>query len=163
MSRAFTHIDRYGKAVMVNVQHKAPSLRVAVAQCIVKTPPHVFNAVVDKKIEKGDIFTVAKMAGISGAKQTSSLIPLCHPLPVDFIDVEITPEKYTSRFFIKSRVVSFSKTGVEMEALMSASIAGLTFYDMCKALSHEIVLSDIMLLEKMGGKTKYIRKEVKDM
>ena len=149
----FTHLNKAGQAIMVNVQKKLPTVRSAVAQCVIKTPPNVFNAVLDKKIEKGDIYSVIKVAGINGAKQTSNLIPLCHQLNLDCVSLEITPNKRENSFLIKSKVYTESKTGVEMEALSAVTIAGLTFYDMCKALSHDIILTDIKMLEKHGGKS----------
>ena len=148
----FTHLNKAGQAIMVNVQKKLPTVRSAVAQCVIKTPPNVFNAVLDKKIEKGDIYSVIKVAGINGAKQTSNLIPLCHQLNLDCVSLEITPNKRENSFLIKSKVYTESKTGVEMEALSAVTIAGLTFYDMCKALSQDIILTDIKMLEKHGGK-----------
>ena len=150
---SFTHLNKHGKAVMVNVQQKLPSFRTAVAQCIVKTPVNVFKAVMDEKIEKGDIYSIMKVAGINGAKQTSNLIPLCHQLNMDCVSLEITPNERDYSFLIKSKVTCEGKTGVEMEALSAVTIAGLTFYDMCKALSHDIVLTDIKMLEKHGGKS----------
>lgn len=149
----FTHLNKAGQAIMVNVQKKLPSVRSAVAQCVIKTPSNVFNAVLDKKIEKGDIYSIIKVAGINGAKQTSNLIPLCHQLNLDCVSLEITPNKRENSFLIKSKVYTESKTGVEMEALSAVTIAGLTFYDMCKALSHDIILTDIKMLEKHGGKS----------
>ena len=150
---SFTHLNKAGQAIMVNVQQKLPTFRTAVAQCIVKTPANVFEAVLDKKIAKGDIYSVIKVAGINGAKQTSNLIPLCHQLNMDCVVLEITPNKRDYSFLIKSRVTCEGKTGVEMEALSAVTIAGLTFYDMCKALSHDIILTDIKMLEKHGGKS----------
>lgn len=106
----------------------------------------------DKKIEKGDIYSVIKVAGINSAKQTSNLIPLFHKLNLDCVSLEITPNKREYSFLIKSKVYTESKTGVEMEALSAVTIAGLTFYDMCKALSQDIILTDIKMLEKYGSK-----------
>ena len=151
--KIFSHINKSGQAVMVNVQKKIPTIRTALAQCIIKTPPNVFQAVIDKKIQKGDIYSVIKIAGINGAKQTSNLIPLCHQLSMDCISIDITPIKKNHSFLIKSIVTTESKTGVEMEALSAVSIAGLTFYDMCKALSHDITITEIKILEKHGGKS----------
>ena len=150
---SFTHLNKSGQAIMVNVQHKLPSIRTAVAQCIVKTPSNVFEAILNKKIAKGDIFSIIKVAGINGAKQTSNLIPLCHQVNMDCVSLDITPNKKDYSFLIKSRVTCESKTGVEMEALSAVTIAGLTFYDMCKAISHDIILTDIKMLEKHGGKS----------
>ena len=149
----FTHLNKAGQAAMVNVQQKLPTFRTAVAQCVVKTPVSVFKAVIDKKIAKGDIYSVIKVAGINGAKQTSNLIPLCHQLNMDCVSLEITPNKRDYSFLINSRVTYEGKTGVEMEALSAVTIAGLTFYDMCKALSNDIILTDIKMVEKHGGKS----------
>ena len=155
---SFTHLNKAGQAIMVNIQQKLPTLRTAVAQCIVKTPANVFEAVLDKKIAKGDIYSVIKIAGINGAKQTSNLIPLCHQLNMDCVSLDIIPYRKDYSFLIKSRVTCDAKTGVEMEALSAVTIAGLTFYDMCKALSHDILLTDIKVLEKHGGKSgSYIK------
>ena len=153
----FTHLNISGEAIMVNVSKKVPTLRTAIAQCVVKTPINVFQAIMDKNIKKGDIFCVSKIAGINGAKQTANLIPLCHPLSMDSIDISIDIQREDSSFIIKSKVITEGKTGIEMEALTAVTIAGLTFYDMCKALSHDIVLTDIKLLEKYGGKSDYMK------
>lgn len=140
---------------MVDVSSKVPTEREAIAEVFVKLSTEAFKAVVDNKMKKGDVLSVAQVAGIMGAKQTSNLIPLCHPLSLSKVDVqlELIPEERSIR--IQTRAKTTSTTGVEMEALMAASVAALTIYDMCKAVDHKILVTNLRLLKKTGGKSDY--------
>jgi len=143
---------------MVDVSHKVPTTRIAEAAATVKLSKEAFAAVLANNIKKGDVLSVAQIAGILGAKQTSSLIPLCHPLPLSKVDVQLSVDEPTKSIKIKTLAKTIAVTGVEMEALMAASIAALTIYDMCKAIDHHIVISDIHLLKKTGGKSDFCAK-----
>jgi len=149
-----SHVNKAGKAVMVNIQYKRSTVRTAIAQCIIKAPANVYKAVLENSVKKGDVLAISRFAGIMGAKNTSNLIPLCHQINLDSINVDIKENK-VNEFLITSKVVSEYKTGVEMEALTAVTIAGLTFYDMCKGISKEIQISDIKLIKKTGGKSDY--------
>lgn len=152
----FSHLDEKGKATMVDVGKKAPTNRVARAQAKVHLPHEVmkhFNGQ-DVETKKGGVFQTAILAGIMGAKKTSELIPLCHPLALDNCTVDIEVEGAHILKIITEASIE-SKTGVEMEALTAASVAALTVYDMCKGLSHDIIIQEIKLLSKSGGKSDY--------
>lgn len=138
---------------MVDVGQKNVSTRVAVARSLLRISPELKDILVQGDLKKGDAISVAKTAGILAAKQTGNLIPMCHPLPVDFvgIDIELKEDENTVR--IEAKVSTTAKTGVEMEALMAASIAGLTFYDMCKAVDKRIKIEKTGLYTKTGGKS----------
>ena len=156
--KTFTHLDKKGKASMVDVSDKQITHRVAIAQSIVVLPDEVLEKLIDEDIQtkKGSVFQTAIIAGIMAAKKTGDLIPLCHPLGMDNckIDIEINEQK--ELVIICSANVT-AKTGIEMEALMGATIAALTVYDMCKGLSHNIVIKEIKLLKKAGGKNDFER------
>jgi cyclic pyranopterin phosphate synthase len=154
----FTHIDEKGKATMVDVSEKIISPRVAVARSIVVLPDEVlakFNEG-DIQTKKGSVFQTAIIAGIMAAKKTGELIPLCHPLGLENckIDIHLNEQR---ELIIDCTASITAKTGVEMEALVGASIAALTVYDMCKALSHDIVIKETRLIEKTGGKNDFKR------
>jgi len=155
-----SHVNKAGKAIMVNVQNKKPSIRKATAQCIIKVPDNVYRAVLENTVKKGDVIGVARLAGIMGAKKTSELIPLCHQINLNSVEITIESEK-KNEFSILSEVNAYDKTGVEMEALVAANITALTFYDMCKALSQNIIISELRLIEKRGGKSNYVLNEFK--
>ena len=138
---------------MVDVTAKAETIRRAKAQGIVKMDLLTLDLIEKGKIAKGNVLTTAKIAGIMAAKKTSELIPLCHPLGITGIDVNLNIDRKNSQIVIESQVQITGKTGVEMEALTAVSIAALTIYDMCKAVNKKIVIGDIMLLEKSGGKS----------
>ena len=142
---------------MVNVGEKPVTKRTAHAVAIVSLPGELAALVHDGEIatKKGPIFQTAILAGVMGAKKTSELIPLCHPLVLDDCQIEIEPDAVRGEIAIHCRVQTHARTGVEMEAITGASIAALTFYDMAKALTHAIVIKDIRLLEKTGGKRDY--------
>ena len=147
-----THLDAQGRANMVDVTDKAVTAREAVAQAVVRMLPQTLQMIVDGDHPKGDVFAVARIAGIQAAKKTSDLIPLCHPLMLSSVKVELNPEG-TDRVRIVARCKLSGQTGVEMEALTAASIAALTIYDMCKAVDRAMVIENIQLLEKLGGKS----------
>jgi len=149
----FTHVDAEGKVRMVDVTEKDRSLRTAVAQGAIQMKPDTFDRIRHRTARKGNVLEIARIAGIMAAKQTSSLIPMCHPLNVSHIRVDFYPEPDTSRIRIEAEVRIFDRTGVEMEALTAVSVAALTIYDMCKSYDRGMVISDISLLEKSGGKS----------
>ena len=153
-----SHYDRRGKARMVDVTAKSFSHRTAVAHAFVKMSPRVLDAVRKLKNPKGDPFEVARIAGIAAAKRTSEWIPLCHPLPLTHIDVH--PTLCKNGVEIRTQVTASAQTGVEMEALVAASAAALTIYDMCKALDKGIEISELFLLEKTGGKSGDFHRQV---
>ncbi len=154
----FSHLDKKGDAVMVDVGGKEITKRTATARSIVKLPPEVFAELSAQDIvtKKGSVFQTAQLAGIMGAKKTSELIPLCHPLPIHKIQLDIQANE-EKEIVIDCTVFTEGKTGVEMEALTGASMAALTIYDMCKALSHDIIISTTQLMHKSGGKRDFER------
>ena len=141
-----THIDDEGKAKMVDVSHKKDQIRVARAKGFIKLLPGTVQQIRDNKMKKGDVLTVAEIAGIQGGKKNSELIPLCHPLQLSKVDVQTTLTDEGVE--VVSEVKCIGQTGVEMEALMATNVALLTVYDMCKAVDKEMVLSEITLIEK---------------
>lgn len=153
----FTHINNEGNATMVDISEKKISVRKAVARCIVELPNVVAERLFDNdiKTKKGSVFQTAIIAGIMAAKKTGELIPLCHPLGLDNCKIEIHTNQ--QNLVIDCTAMLTGKTGVEMEALTGASIAALTVYDMCKALSHDIIIKEIKLMEKTGGKNDFKR------
>jgi cyclic pyranopterin phosphate synthase len=150
-----THVDPSGNPSMVNVSDKAVTKRTATAQTIVTLGPEIMREIRQNELmtKKGPVFQTAILAGVMGAKKTSELIPLCHPLGLDQCDVSIRADG--EDVIIRATAGLSAKTGVEMEALTAASVAALTIYDMCKALSHDIVIKEIRLLEKTGGKSDF--------
>jgi len=145
---------------MVDVTGKDVTARVAVAAGSVTMAPETFRMVMDKEMQKGDVLEVARLAGIMAAKKTPELIPLCHPLPVSSVKVGFTPVERKSRIDIEATVKVTARTGVEMEALTAVSVAGLTIYDMCKAVDKGMVIGEIRLVEKSGGRSgHYVREE----
>lgn len=148
-----THFDKDGRSRMVDVTEKESTFRVATASGKIYMKKETLERILDKKIEKGDVFGVARVAAIMGLKKTSDLIPMCHPLNITAADVYFEPNMEESYVEIKVIVKLSGKTGVEMEALTGVSIAALTIYDMCKAVDKEMVIKDIMLIYKSGGKS----------
>ena len=146
-----THLDATGAAQMVDVSAKADSVREAVAEGVIAMTPAVIAAIRAGDIKKGDVLGTARIAGIMAAKQTSNLIPLCHPLPIASVSVDFTYVDTGVR--VETRVRTSGKTGVEMEALTAASVALLTIYDMAKALDKAMVIGPVRLLAKSGGKS----------
>ena len=148
-----SHIDADGKATMVDVSDKDISERVAKAKCSVNLQASTISLICDGNIKKGDVLSVAHLAGIMGAKKTSDLIPLCHPLSPNSIEINLTIDEEQNSVNIESTVKVMGKTGVEMEALTSVTIAALTIYDMVKAVDRETTISNIRLTHKSGGKS----------
>ena len=150
-----SHLDGQGQAQMVDVSEKMPTKRTAIALGQVRMLKTTFEAIEQGNAPKGDVLGTARLAGIMAAKQTSSLIPLCHPLPLQKINVQIIPKAELPGYEIRAEVVTKSETGVEMEALTAVSVAALTLYDMAKALEKSILIENIHLLSKTGGKSDY--------
>jgi cyclic pyranopterin phosphate synthase len=148
-----THFDEEGKARMVDVSKKPVTEREAVACGSVFMKPGTLKLIMDRRISKGDVLGVARVAGIMAAKKTPELIPMCHPLNIASVNIDFDINKKKSKIDIKTTVKIVGQTGVEMEALVAASAAALTIYDMCKAVDREMVISDVMLLKKSGGKS----------
>ncbi|MFI5158939.1 MAG: cyclic pyranopterin monophosphate synthase MoaC [Sphingobacteriales bacterium] len=153
-----SHLDKEGRATMVDVSEKIITKRTATARSIVSLPDEVLTQLVDSDLQtkKGSVFQVAIIAGIMAAKKTGDLIPLCHPLGLDNCNITINLNK-DNEVVIDCTASITAKTGVEMEALVGASIAALTVYDMCKALSHNIIIRETKLIAKTGGKRDFIR------
>ena len=147
-----THLDSQGRANMVDVSDKAQTVREAVAEALVRMRPETLQMIAQGDHPKGDVFAVARIAGIQAAKKTSDLIPLCHPLMLTSVKVALTPEG-ADAVRITARCKLTGQTGVEMEALTAASVAALTIYDMCKAVDRGMVIESVRLLEKLGGKS----------
>lgn len=152
-----THFDEEGNARMVDVSEKAVTHREATAAGTIKVSPEVFEAIRKGGVKKGDVLTVAQVAGIMGCKKTSELIPMCHLLALTNAKVTFSPDEETSSIHARCTVKTDGKTGVEMEALTGVTTALLTIYDMCKAMDHRMVLTDIHLVEKSGGKSGTFR------
>lgn len=144
--KKLSHTNKEGKANMVDVGHKPNQLRTAWAQGFINLSPETIQLIKENEIKKGDVITIAEIAGIQGAKRTSELIPLCHPLQLTKVDVTATIE--TNGVKVTSMVRCIGQTGVEMEALNGVSVALLTIYDMCKAVDKAMVISEITLIEK---------------
>ncbi len=153
MSDKLTHINEHGEAHMVDVGGKTVTQRSATARAYVLLNAATFAAVKDNTLAKGDVFATARIAGIQAAKKCSELIPLCHPLMLSAVDVDIAADEQNQRIEINATCRLDGKTGVEMEALTACSVAALTVYDMCKALDKGIVISEVRLVEKTGGKS----------
>lgn len=149
-----THINSKGEAVMVNVGEKEITQRTAQACGIIEMKQETLQKLLDADLKKGDGLAAARIAGIMGAKNTSTLIPLCHNIPIESVKIEFEPISKT-RLKITSFAKCSYKTGIEMEALTAVSVACLTVYDMCKAIDREMVIKDIRLLKKTGGKSDY--------
>jgi cyclic pyranopterin monophosphate synthase len=148
-----THLDESGTARMVDVGHKADTERVAVARGSVRMAPTTLALIIEGNMKKGDVLTVAQLAGIMAAKRTAELIPLCHPLQLSHVDVTCRPNEAESRVDIEATVRLRGKTGVEMEALTAVSVAALTIYDMAKAVDRHMQLTDIRVVQKSGGQS----------
>jgi cyclic pyranopterin monophosphate synthase len=147
----FTHLDKSGQLRMVEVGDKPVTLRQATATCRILVGPRIFPRLMAADLPKGDVWAAARLAGIMAAKNTAQLIPLCHPLPLTGVDIDFTPEPEALAVSIRAQVTTLARTGVEMEALVAASVAALTIYDMCKAVDRGMVIADLALLEKSGG------------
>jgi len=148
-----THLDDQGNAKMVDVGGKDITSRVAVARGHVSIQPETLRLIKEGLMKKGDVLTIAQIAGITGAKKTSELIPLCHPLSLDKVDVELTLDETECRIRLEATAKTTSRTGVEMEALTAVSVAALTLYDMCKAVDRGMRIESIRLVQKSGGRS----------
>jgi cyclic pyranopterin phosphate synthase len=151
--KKLSHINDAGHVQMVDVTGKAKTIRKAKARGQVKMKSGTLRLLSEGRLAKGNVLTTAKIAGIMAAKKTGEFIPLCHPLGLTGINIEFTVDLANSQVVIESLVQTVGQTGVEMEALTAVSVAALTIYDMCKAVDKEIIISDILLLEKSGGKS----------
>ena len=155
-----SHLDDQGRARMVDVSEKEVTSRIAVAQGHVRMRAETLELILRGKVEKGDVFSVARVAGIMAAKKTAELIPMCHPLNITSVEIQLNPEKNPARVEIEALVRVDGKTGVEMEAMTAVSVVGLTIYDMCKAVDREMSIGEIRLIKKSGGKSgTFIRNE----
>ena len=154
MNEKLTHFDENGSAVMVDVTAKTETDRTAIAEGWIRVSPQTMQAIIEGTAAKGDVLGVARIAGIMGVKRTPDLIPLCHPVPVDQIEVSFSRESDTVLRIVADTKCSY-KTGIEMEALTAVSVAALTVYDMCKAMDRGMVIEEIRLLQKTGGKSDY--------
>jgi cyclic pyranopterin monophosphate synthase len=157
--KKLSHLDASGRPHMVDVTAKADSERLAIARGAITMQANTFSLIQQKGIAKGDVLTVAQLAGIMAAKRTPDLIPLCHPILIGRVDVEFQPDEENSTIGITATVESTSKTGVEMEALTAVSVAALTIYDMCKAVDRGMKIENIRLVHKSGGKSGTIQLE----
>lgn len=153
MDKKFNHFDNEGNAVMVDVTEKNKTERVAIATGKVKTSKETIALIKKGEIGKGDVLGVARVAGIMAIKKTSDLIPMCHPLMINGCSINFEIDEENSEIIITSKAKIFEKTGVEMEALTGVSVAALTIYDMCKAVDKKMVIEDIHLVKKTGGKS----------
>ncbi len=155
-----THLDSEGRAQMVDVTDKDTTQRIASAKGTVFMRSETLQLIMEKRVEKGDVFSVARVAGIMAAKKTPELIPMCHPLNITSVEIDLVPRENPPRVDIEARVKVTGKTGVEMEAMTAVAVCGLTIYDMCKAVDREMSVSEIRLVKKSGGKSgTFIRKE----
>lgn len=151
--KKLTHLDETGRPRMVDVTGKPDTHRRAVAKGLVRMQPATFSRLQDGQIAKGDVLTVAQLAGITATKKTPDLIPLCHPILIDSAGIEFNLDAENSTVEITATVESTGKTGVEMEALTAAAVTALTIYDMCKAIDRGIRIENIRLIKKSGGKS----------
>ena len=152
-----THIDAAGQAQMVDVGAKSITERIAIAQAVVGMQPETLKLIIEGGHKKGDVFAVARIAGIQAAKKCADLIPLCHPLMLSSVNVDLKADTTASQVRITATCKLAGQTGVEMEALTAASVAALTIYDMCKAVDRGMVIEGVRLLEKAGGKSGHYR------
>ena len=158
-SMEFTHLDEAGRARMVDVGDKPPTRREAVARGWIRMQAETLDRIRDRQVAKGDVLAVARVAGIMAAKTTGSLIPLCHLLLPVGVELELALNEGQGRVDIEARVATVGPTGAEMEALTAVSVAALTIYDMCKALDRGMVIGDVRLVEKSGGRSGHYRRE----
>lgn len=159
MEKRLTHLNDEGHARMVDVSEKVKTKRIAVAFAKVKLNEETYNLVLNSGIKKGDVLAVSQVAGIMGAKKTSEIIPMCHPIMLTGVDIDfkLNDEKFEIDIYASTKCTG--ETGVEMEALSAVSISALTIYDMCKAVQRDIEITDIKLLEKSGGKSGDYRRD----
>ena len=155
MSGRLTHFNEAGAARMVDVSDKEPTSRIARAGCLVRMQPATLRLVAEGQMKKGDVLAVARLAGIMAAKRTADLIPLCHPLALSSVELDLACEPDESAVRIEATVKVTGRTGVEMEALTAASVAALTVYDMCKAVDRAMVIENVRVTAKSGGKDSF--------
>lgn len=155
----FSHFNEHGMAKMVDVSQKESTTRTAIAQSCVKLNKETFIKVKEGKMKKGDVLSVAQVAGIMAAKKTAENIPMCHPIFITGADLDFSLIDEKNEIIIRSTIRCKGETGVEMEALHSVSVAALTIYDMCKSMQKDILIKNIELLEKTGGKSGHYKKE----
>jgi cyclic pyranopterin phosphate synthase len=153
MQPPLSHLDEQGRARMVDVGDKAVTRRACTARGEVRMAPATLARLVDGTLPKGDVLATARLAAIQAAKRTDEWIPLCHSLPLDSVEVDLVPDARESRVAIEVRVRAQGRTGVEMEALVAVAAAALTIYDMCKAVDREMLVTDVRLVRKSGGKS----------
>ncbi len=151
--RSLTHVDRGGRPRMVDVSQKPVTARRAVAEAEIALAPETMSLVIDGRVEKGDVLTVAELAGVMAGKRTAELIPLCHPIPLTDLVVRITPDRPAGVLRIRCEAATTAQTGVEMEALTGASVAALTVYDMVKGVERGVTIREIRLVSKSGGQS----------
>jgi len=151
--RKLSHVDRTGRPRMVDVSDKPSTARRATAEATVKMDQETLTLVIDDEVTKGDVLGVAELAGIMAAKRTAELIPLCHPLPLTEVKVEIRPDRKVGTLIITASAATMGQTGVEMEAMTAASVAALTVYDMVKSADRFVTVANVRLLEKSGGRS----------
>ncbi len=162
MSDRFTHFDADGQAHMVDVGDKAVTERVAIASGFIRMQAETLAMILEGGHKKGDVLGVARIAGIMGAKRTSDLVPLCHPLPLTKVSIDFTPLVDQQRIRCEATAKTHGKTGVEMEALCAVQVALLTVYDMCKAVDRGMVIDQVQLEEKVGGKSGHWRRSASE-
>ncbi|UCH22127.1 MAG: cyclic pyranopterin monophosphate synthase MoaC [Deltaproteobacteria bacterium] len=150
---SFTHIDQEGRVKMVDVTRKEVTLRIAVAQATVSMHPDTLQKIIDGSVKKGNVLETARIAGIMAAKKTDELIPMCHPLNITHIRIDFVPDENNHSVQIEAEVRLKGPTGVEMEALTAVTVAALTIYDMCKSYDRDMIVTDIQLVKKTGGKS----------
>ncbi|BCG47377.1 Cyclic pyranopterin monophosphate synthase [Citrifermentans bremense] len=156
---SFNHFDASGNAIMVDVSEKVPTLRTAIAGAVLSLKPETVQAIVSGRVAKGDVLGVARIAGIAGAKKTPELIPLSHPLALHHVSIEFEVDEQKGTIAVLATVRAFERTGVEMEAMAAATVAALTVYDMCKGSDKGIVISEVKLHYKEGGKSGVFKRE----
>ncbi len=158
MKRKLSHVDRAGRARMVDVSTKPATVRVAVARGLVRMQRETLALIQANRVAKGDVLSIAQVAGVMAAKRTSELIPLCHPIPLTDVQVRVTPDPRAAGVAIEATARTTAPTGVEMEALVAATVAALTVYDMCKAVDRGMTLEAIRLVLKRGGRSGEYRR-----
>ena len=156
--KRLSHVDRQGRARMVDISGKDETTREAVARGVITMQPATLRMIQEGSVPKGDVLAVARLAGVMAAKRVPDLIPLCHPLLLSSAEVEFTPIEKSGRLDIESRIKITGRTGAEMEALTAVAMAALTVYDMCKAVDREMVIGSIRLVAKKGGKSGTYRR-----
>ena len=159
MADGFTHMDDDGNARMVDVSDKKDTQRTAIVRCLVRLAPKTLALLMENALPKGDVLTTAKVAGIQAAKRCADLIPMCHPLPISYVDIRFSVHQEESTIELECEIRTTYKTGVEMEALVGVQIAAATIYDMCKAVQKDIVIDNCRLVYKSGGKSGTFRAE----